>query len=42
MTLDALKPLLDSGIINEDTQQALTEAWEAKLLEAREQVSRTS
>ena len=38
MTLDALKPLLDSGIINEDTQQALTEAWEAKLLEAREQV----
>ena len=38
MTLDALKPLLDSGIINEDTQQAITEAWEAKLLEAREQV----
>jgi hypothetical protein len=38
MTLDALKPLLDSGIINEDTQQALNEAWEAKLLEAREQV----
>jgi hypothetical protein len=38
MTLDALKPLLDSGIINEDTQQALTEAWEAKLLEARETV----
>ncbi len=38
MTLDALKPLLDSGIINEDTQQALTEAWEAKLLEAREAV----
>jgi len=38
MTLDALKPLLDSGIINENTQQALNEAWEAKLLEAREQV----
>jgi len=38
MTLDALKPLLDSGIINEDTQQAITEAWEAKLLEARETV----
>ena len=38
MTLDALKPLLDSGIINESTQQALNEAWEAKLLEAREAV----
>ena len=38
MTLDALKPLLDSGIINEDTQQAIKEAWEAKLLEARETV----
>ena len=38
MTLDALKPLLDSGIINEDTQQAITEAWEAKLLEAKETV----
>jgi predicted DNA-binding protein len=38
MTLEALKPLLDSGIINEDTQQAITEAWETKLLEARETV----
>jgi hypothetical protein len=38
MTLDALKPLLDSGIINEDTQQALNEAWEAKLVEAKEVV----
>jgi len=38
MTLDALKPLLDSGIINEDTRQAISEAWEAKLLEARETV----
>lgn len=38
MTLDALKPLLDSGIINEDTQLALNEAWEAKLVEAREAV----
>lgn len=34
--LDAIKPLLDNGIINEDTQQAITEAWEAKLAEARE------
>ena len=38
MTLEALKPLLDSGIINESTQQAITEAWETKLLEAREAV----
>lgn len=36
--LDAIKPLLDSGIINEDTQNALTEAWESKLTEAREQI----
>lgn len=35
---DAIKPLLDSGIINEDTRQAINEAWEAKLSEAREQV----
>lgn len=36
--LDAIKPLLDSGLINESTQQALSEAWETKLNEAREQV----
>jgi hypothetical protein len=36
--LDALKPLLDSDLINEDTRTAISEAWEAKLLEAREQV----
>jgi hypothetical protein len=36
--LDAIKPLLDSGIINEDTRQAIAEAWETKLGEAREQV----
>jgi len=36
--LDAIKPLLDSGIITESTQQAITEAWEAKLLEAKETV----
>lgn len=35
---DAIKPLLDSGIINEDTHKAINEAWEAKLSEAREQV----
>jgi hypothetical protein len=36
--LDAIKTLLDSGIINESTQQAINEAWETKLVEAREQV----
>ena len=35
---DALKPLLDSGIINEDTRAAINEAWEVKLNEAREQI----
>lgn len=36
--LDAIKPLLESGLINEDVGQALNEAWEQKLNEAREQV----
>lgn len=35
---DAIKPLVDSGIINEDTRQAISEAWEAKLHEAREEI----
>ena len=35
---DAIKPLLDAGIINEDTRTAINEAWETKLNEAREQV----
>jgi hypothetical protein len=35
---DAIKPLLDSGLINEDVSQELNEAWEGKLNEAREQV----
>ncbi len=35
---DAIKPLLDSGIINEDTRQAINEAWETKLNEARESI----
>jgi len=35
---DAIKPLLDSGLITEDVSQELNEAWEAKLTEAREQV----
>ena len=36
--LDAIKPLLESGLINEDIGQQLNEAWEAKLNEARQQV----
>ena len=36
--LEAIKPLLDRGIINEETSVAINEAWEAKLNEAREQV----
>lgn len=36
--LKAIRPLLDSGIINEGTQQAITEAWESQINEAREQV----
>lgn len=35
---DAIKPLLESGIINEETSKAINEAWEHKLNEAREQV----
>ena len=35
--LDAIKPLLDSNLITEETRQEITEAWEAKLSEAREQ-----
>lgn len=36
--LDAIKPLLESGLINEDVGAQLNEAWEAKLSEAKEQV----
>jgi len=35
--LDAIKPLLDSNLITEETRQEINEAWEAKLQEAREQ-----
>jgi hypothetical protein len=35
--LDALKPLLDSDLLNEETRQEINEAWESKLNEAREQ-----
>ena len=36
--LDAIKPLLESGLINEEVGRELNEAWESKLNEAREQV----
>lgn len=35
---DTLKPLLESGLINEELGQQINEAWESKLNEAREQV----
>lgn len=36
--LDAIKPLIDNGIINEDTQAAITEAWNSQINEAKEEV----
>src|ERR1700741_613670 len=36
--LNAIQPLVTSGIINEDTRLAITEAWEAQLAEAKEAV----
>jgi len=33
---DALKPLLDSGIVNEETKTEIQEAWESKLNETRD------
>lgn len=38
MPNNAIKSLFDNGMINEDTQQAITEAWDAQLTEAKEQV----
>ena len=35
---DAIKPLLDSELINEEARKEITEAWEAKLSEAREEL----
>ena len=34
--LNAIKPLIDSGIITEDTRLAISEAWESQLAEAKE------
>ena len=36
--LDAIKPLLDSELLSEEAQQEITEAWDSKLNEAKEQV----
>lgn len=36
--LEALKPLLESGALGADAQQVITEAWEQRLQEAREQI----
>ena len=35
---EVIKPLLESGLINEEIGQELNEAWDSKLVEAREQV----
>jgi DNA repair exonuclease SbcCD ATPase subunit len=36
--LDAIKPLLENGLIDKEVGQHINEAWESKLNEAREQV----
>ena len=36
--LDAIKPLLDSDLVNEETRREINEAWEAKMTEAREEI----
>ena len=35
--LDALKPLLDSELVTEEAKAEINEAWEAKIVEAKEQ-----
>jgi hypothetical protein len=37
--LEVIKPLLDSDLVNEETRKQITEAWDAKLLEIREEVT---
>lgn len=37
--LDAIKTLLDSGILNEESKNQIEEAWNSKLNEAREQIA---
>lgn len=36
--LDALKPLLESELVNEETREAIQEAWASKLNEARDEI----
>ena len=38
MVIDALKPLLESGLINEATREAITEAWENKVQELKSEL----
>ena len=38
MALEIIKPLIESGLLNEDTQRAINEAWDSKLVEAREEI----
>ncbi len=33
MVIDALKPLLESGLVNEETREAINEAWQNKIKE---------
>ena len=35
--IDSLKPLIDNGLLTEEAQEAINEAWEAKIVEAKEQ-----
>jgi len=37
--LDAIKTLLDSGILNEESKNQIQEAWDAKLNEARQEIA---
>ena len=37
--LDAIKPLLDSDLVNEETRSEIAEQWEAKINETRNQVT---
>lgn len=36
--INAMKPLVDSGLINESTRQSISEAWDTQLNEARDQI----
>lgn len=36
---EAIKPLIDSGILNEESKAALQEAWNSKLDEAKQQIA---